>query len=227
MQTTGYDKTISDLEALVTSYGGFVQDSSTQGTGVNKSDKNRTASYTVRVPSDKLNDFISNVGSVGKLVSRSVKGEDVSKNYYDTQTELKTLNAEEARVLDIMKNTTDMSDMLTAEQRLSDIDNQINQLTGELQQWDSLVDLSTVTITIDEVSEISTGKNSFGRQLGTVLTDSLHALVKTLEVLMQIILAILPFAIVFGAVAALIIFLVKLIRKHTKKPPQNPDEPTP
>ncbi len=226
LQTTTYDKSITGLEGLVNQYGGFIQDSSSQGTGVNQTDDARTASYTVRVPSDKLNSFISDVGSVGKLVSKSIKGEDVSKDYYDTQTQLSTLKAEEQRVIDIMNKTTNMNDMITAEQRLSDIDNQINQLTGELQQWDSLVDLSTVTITINEVKKISVHKSSdFGGQIGMAFSGSISALVSTIESIIQFIIVILPFAVFFGCIALLIILIMRLINRRNKKPPQKPEEP--
>jgi hypothetical protein len=225
LQTTNYDKSTTDLEGIVNQYGGFIQDSSTQGTGVNETDQPRTASYTVRVPSDKMYNFISDAGSVGELLSKSVKGDDISKDYYDTQTQLTTLKAEQQRVIAIMSKTTNMNDMLTAENRLSDIDNEINQLTGELQQWDSLVDLSTVTITINEVKQISVHQNGFGGQISAVFSESIGALVTTFEVLLKIIIVILPFAIVFGGIALIIILIMKLFKKRNKKPPQKPEEP--
>lgn len=224
LQTTTYDKSTTALEGLVNQYGGFIQDSSTQGTGVNETDQLRTASYTVRVPSDKLGDFISNAGTVGKLISKSETGDDISKDYYDSQTQLTTLKAEQQRVIAIMNKTTNMNDMLSAENRLSDIDNEINQLTGELQQWDSLVDLSTVTITINEVKQISIQQNGFGGQIGAVFSESIGALATTFEVLLKIVIAILPFVIVFGGIALLTILFMRLFKKRDKKNLQNSDE---
>jgi hypothetical protein len=215
MQTTTYDKAVASLEDLVNQDGGFVQDSSTQGTG--KSGNDRTASYTVRIPSDKLDTFISGVGGIGKVISKSKKGEDVTQNYFDTDAHLTTLNAEKTRILDILSKTQNITDVITVEQKLTDIDNQIEQLTGELQKMDSLIDMSTVTININEVVVITNTPNNFGGQVLSVLQGSSKALIATLKVILIGIIAILPFVIVFGAVAAVIFFIVRNRRKHKKK----------
>lgn len=213
LQTSTYDKTLSGVETLVTQYGGFIQNSVNEGTG--KADSPlRTASYTIRIPSDKLNAFTGSVGDIGKVVKKTVKGEDVTQDYFDTEARLTTLKAEQARILDILSKTQNMSDVLSVEQRLTDVETQIEQLTGELQKWDSLVDLSTVTLEIREVKDVSASTSgNFGSQALAVIHGSLNALRLTLQYVLIGILALLPFA----AVAAVIIVCVLFIRRTIRK----------
>jgi hypothetical protein len=214
LQTNTYNKTVTGIETLVAQYGGFVQDSLVEGTG--KAGSVRTASYTVRVPSVKLDDFLSDVGKTGNLLSKKVTGQDVTQQYFDTQTQLDSLNTEEARILEILGKTQNMTDMITVEQRLTDVENQINQLTGELQKWDSLVDLSTVNISITEDKSAAVASVGFGNQVSAVLSGSLKALLTTLRVIMIVIIAILPFVVFFGIIALAIILIVRHRRKHRK-----------
>jgi hypothetical protein len=222
LQTTGYDKSVMDLETLVTQYGGFVQDSSTEGTG--KSDSSRTASYVVRIPSSKLDDFLNSVGGIGKVISKSKKGQDVTQDYFDTDARLTTLKAEEARILDILKKTTNMTDVITVEQRLTDVEDQIEQLTGELQKWDSLVDLSTVNINISEVKVITSTPDNFGSRIASVFSSSLNALVVTLKYILIVIIAVLPFAVVIGVILVVVYLILRRRKKYKKSVAPPPDK---
>jgi heme/copper-type cytochrome/quinol oxidase subunit 2 len=64
---------------------------------------------------------------------------------------------------------------------------------------------------------ITNTPNNFGGQVLAVLQGSSKALIATLKVILIGIIAILPFVIVFGAVAAVILFIVRYRRKRKNK----------
>jgi hypothetical protein len=220
LQTTDYDKSLSSLKNLISQYGGFIQNSNELGTKISADDSsNRGATYTVRVPSDKLDTFLNSVGGIGTLVSKNIQGQDVSQNYFDTQARLKTLKAEEARILDILNKTGNMADLLAAEKQLTEVQTQIEQLTGELTQMDSLIDLSTVTISLAEVKQITLSPaNNIGGQISTAFSNSIKALEGTGINIMIVIVYILPFAFVLALIAALIVAIIKLKKKSRFTP---------
>lgn len=226
LETTAYDKAVSDLEKLTAETGGFVQSSQSEGEADTTAAQSRSASYTVRVPSSKLDSFINGVGGLGRVVSKSIKGEDVTQNYFDTETRLKTLKDEQTRVEDILNKTTNLNDIFTIEERLTSIQQQIEELTGELQKWDSLVDLSTVTIQIREVTKLKPKDNNAGTQITQALGNSLQALGTTLWAIFIVLLYILPFAAVFGLIAFAIIFIISR-RNKSKAREQREDHPNP
>lgn len=216
LQTTTYDKSITDVEGLVRQYGGFIQDSTTQGTGATGNE--RSASFAIRVPFDKFDEFLNSVGSVGKIVSKNKKGQDVTQGYFDTESRLKTLRSEQDRILAILSKTTTMADILTIENKLADLENQIESLTGTIQKYDGLVNLSTVTISIKEVKEITaTPANNFGGQIADVFKGSLKTLGATLQVIFIVIVAIMPFVVFFGLIIVILLIIVRRKKKRKEK----------
>lgn len=213
IETLDYEKSTSDFENTVASYGGYIESSSVEGTRLGSSGSKRNASYTARVPADRLGEFLNSAGSVGTVVSRSTGGEDVTQSYYDTDTRLKSLKTEQARLLELMQKAEKIDDVLSIEQRLTDVQTQIEQLTGELKKMDSLVSLATVTVSISEVEAITEpAAEGFGGQIASVFHSSIQAFVQAARSVFLVLIAVLPFA----AAAAVIVGIVLFVRKRKR-----------
>lgn len=214
LQTVRYDELNDKLQSLVASFGGYIENSSVQG-DVPGSNALRNASYTLRVPSGKLQSFLQSAGDLGNVVSKSISGQDVTQNYFDAETRVKSLRTEQDRLLSLMQAAEKMDDILKIEQRLTDVENEIEQLTGQLKQWDSLVSLSTVTIKIREVAELTAPPaKDFGGQIGSIFQSSLSALGVTLRYLVLGVAAALPFLAVLAVFGAAVLFLRRRLQKR-------------
>ena len=64
LETTDYDALISELEASVSSYGGYIQNSSSRGSS---DSGDRYANYTVRIPASRYETFMNAVGDMGTV----------------------------------------------------------------------------------------------------------------------------------------------------------------
>lgn len=224
VETEHYDKSASDFQAAVAKFGGYIESSDIQGAGVNAGDTNRTAAYTVRVPADKLDSFLDSAGAVGCVTAKSIHGQDITQSYTDSDARLKALKEERDRILELMNKATKIEDVITIEQRLTDVQNQIEQLTANLKNMDSLVALSTVTVTIKEVEAVQQpAQKGFGNQVGALFAASVDALGKTFRYLALGVVAVLPFAVVFGVIIAAVVFVCKK-RNKKKSPPEKPEE---
>lgn len=213
LQTVKYDESAAKFEALVSSFGGYIESSSVQGKSAG-GDSGRAASYTVRVPAERLDEFLGKAGEVGSIVSKSIRGEDVTQSYFDSETRLKTLRAEQERILALMNKAEKIEDVIKIEQRLTEVQNEIEKLTGELKRWDSLISLSTVTVTITEVGVITAPEaEGLGGQLASMLRASVFAVGQFFRYVLLGVTAVLPFA----AVAAVVFAAVFLIRRQLKK----------
>lgn len=218
IETLSYDDSISDFEKLVADSLGFIQESRVEtSTGINGSQSLRTATYTVRIPSDKLSQFRKAIGDIGTITLNTITGDDVTDQYFDTQTRLSSLKVQETRLLELLKEATSLKDILDIEDRLAEVRYEIESLTGTLAQLDSLVDMSTVTVEIYEVEALTepTPENFFG-QISSVFKKSVSALGETLRVLSLVVVAVLPFALVIGAVLAVVLILVACSSRRSK-----------
>lgn len=169
VQTLDFDEAEKGLYSLVEKVGGYFEHIS-QDNGSWYSDDNsyKYANYTVRVPSDKFQEFISSVSQGMHVVSMSQNAEDVGQAYFDTERRLETLKNKHDRLEELLKNASEMTDIIELESALSDTEYQIEQYTSDLQRYDSLIDYSTVNLSIEKVSEYSqavTEDLSFGQRL--------------------------------------------------------------
>ena len=209
IETLDYDKSISDFEALVDEYEGFIQDSRIESSsGINAGKDLRSASFKVRIPSDKLNAFRKAAGDIGTITLNTVSGDDVTDQYYDTKARLNTLQVQEERLLALLEKAEELKDIIELEDRLSELRYEIENFTGNINKLDALVEMSTVNVDITEVKTLTEPEpENFGQQIAVIFTASINALVSTLKQIALGLVAVFPFLIVFGGIALVIILL--------------------
>jgi len=233
LETREFDKAVQQIGTLVTSLGGYMENSSVSGQSLSyRGDYfQRYASFTARVPVDQLDQVTQQLGTLCNVTSRSENVSDITDSYYDVDGRLKALRVEESRLLALMEKAEKLEDMLTIEQHLSDVRYQIEDLTGQKQRYDSQVSYSTVTISLQEVAEYSQVQNqpeTFGKRVADAFHNSLRFIKRFAQALVLFLVTVLPFALVYGAIAALVVWLVlKLVRRLRKnsRPKSGPPKP--
>src|SRR5207244_937370 len=87
----------------------------------------------------------------GELKNQTLGTEDITKNYFDTESRLKNARVMESRLVEMLKRKSDdINDLLQVEKELGRVREQIEQMQGELKYWDSQVQFATVTISLAE-----------------------------------------------------------------------------
>ncbi|MDI9507947.1 MAG: DUF4349 domain-containing protein, partial [Bacillota bacterium] len=97
----------------------------------------------------------------------------------------------------------------------SEIDLLLGELQGDLNRYDSLIEYSTVTLTIRASKKASDA--SFGKRLANSLRNGFTAVVTFLKYLLIGLAVILPAAIILGPVAVGIVVLRNFIKKKRVK----------
>ena len=107
VETTEFDKTLEELAALIKEYGGWVQSSSINGANYYSisrgSSYNRSADYTIRIPSDKFQTVMGSLSTLGNVPYSYTYTENVSAQYYDVQSRLTAYKTQETRLLEMME----------------------------------------------------------------------------------------------------------------------------
>jgi uncharacterized membrane protein (DUF2068 family) len=122
----------------------------------------------VRLPSENFEAFCSAVGGLAQINSLSRSAEDVSEYYYDMESRLATQQTKLERLQALLKQAEDMEDIITLESAISDTELTIENLTGSLRKYDSLVSYATVNISLSEVyklTEVEEPAIGFGAKL--------------------------------------------------------------
>lgn len=141
--------TVVRLQALVSALGGYVADSSSQEAGDNPS-----ATVTVRVPVGRFEALVQQVRALKvKVVSAQTSGKDVTAQYADTQAQIESLRAARSRYLAILARARTIGETLTVQQRVDDVQGQIDRLEGQRRVLADQSDLGTLTFSVSEQVE--------------------------------------------------------------------------
>ena len=197
------------LEEATAKSDGFV--SSLKFGGRNDDGQYKDATIIYRIPADKVGSFKEVVESVGAVVNKSENGEDVTESYFDTEGRLSTLKIQEARLLELLSKSGNLSDLLTIERELADVRGQIESLTGTLKKYDNLVSLATFTVKFQLPKQnVPESRTSFGG----AFADSFSIALDFLNGIVIVFIYLLPYLLVIGIILTVIILIIKKKRKN-------------
>lgn len=180
LETTEFDRVTAALDALVTDHGGYLESASLR----NRDGGYRTAQYTVRVPAERYKDFFTQAGALCHVTWQDQETENVTTRYYDTAGRLKTQQTKLERLQALLARAESMEDIITIESAISETEQAIENLSGELRHYDALVDYATVTISLSEVYKLSGAQEapvSFPDRVGASFAAGWRAFVNFLE----------------------------------------------
>ncbi len=221
IETLEYDTALSALKDRCTEYGGYIQSASEDGVNM-YSDGVRHATVAMRIPADRLDDFIAAAADLGNVISNYVETEDVTDSYFDVEARLEAYQIQEERYLALLQKADSMEDVIQLEQALTDVRYSIESLTGTLRKYDSLISYSTVTVYLREVYDLTEQGTNSGSTLGEKIAEkfgaSLKAFGKFFEFLLLALVTTWPFLLLFGGIAVLVIFLVRRRNKKRAAP---------
>ena len=147
-ETENLDRILSDLDAKLSLVGGYVQNKSVRNSG-----SNRSANLTLRIPADKLDDFVDHIEGATNILSFNEKAEDITLKYSATESRIKALETQEQRLLELIAKAATLNDLLTLEAKLANVREELETVKSQLIVYDSLIDYSTVNLTVTEVIE--------------------------------------------------------------------------
>ncbi len=220
VETLEFDKTLEALSKLIADCGGFVQSSNITGNDFNTSyyggKSYRGAEYSIRIPADKFKSVTESLTQLGNVPYSSTNAENITMQYRDTEARLTARQAEEKRLLELLSKADTVEEILQIEGRLSDVRYEIESLTSQIKNWDSLISYSTLNLTIREVtlySDNAPATLSYGEQLKDSFVRSLKAVGRFFKEFFKFFVAALPVLVVLAVVAVVVIVIVKSVKK--------------
>jgi Domain of unknown function (DUF4349) len=110
-----------------------------------------SASLTLRIPSDELDEFVDVLRELGTVTSVSMNASDVTQQRQDLDARIDALSSSVERLRELLATATTIADLIAIESELTTRQAELDSLT---QQRDYLVDqVDFSTITVDLVTE--------------------------------------------------------------------------
>ena len=230
IDTTDYDASVAALRELMANCGAFAEYENEWQFGGYDS---HALELTIRVPAESYETLMAGIDGIGGTVtSRTSQVTNITRTYNDNEAIIAGLEVQEQRLLEMMSQAESVDDMLLVEERLSEVQTQLNRARTSRASMDSDVSLSTVTVCIYEVRhETTPGRVSYGTRVGNAFVNMWQGFVEGVgDFFIDVIYAI-P-AIVIVAVAAVLgtkgvrrIRRRRAARKSAGQPPAAPAVP--
>lgn len=219
VETKEFDQLMNTLERQVQSIGGYIENmESYNGSSYNGNRSNRYANLTLRIPKNELDGFLELVSDVGNVVRRNESVEDVTLSYVDLESHRNALRTEQERLLALLEQAETLEDILTIEDRLSNVRYQLESMESRLRTMDNQVDYSTVYLKVSEVQELTpVVEQTVWERITEGFSDSLENIrVIALEILIRFAVNT-PYLVLLAVIAAVVLICVRVSVKYSTK----------
>lgn len=227
-ETKVFDQALDYILSTLSTHGGYVQTSSVKGTGYvdgSKMSTARIANYTLRVPAESLDAYLSALRTNDgiRITYQSSSSNEITGTYYDITTRIATLEVERDALQQMLAGFTDYKDigaMLEVQERLYNVIEEIESLKTQLKIYDDKVDLSTIELTLCEVfTYTEVAAPTFGERISEAFTGSWQDFAIGCQNFAVGFVSALPtllvLAVIGGIIALVVVMLVK--SSHKKK----------
>lgn len=168
LETKKYDDLLKEVTQLVTQYQGF-NEYIRENTG-----SYRTCSMTVRIPSASFDAFLDALrNSSGSVADLSINIDNITRQYNDAVLRIKTLETQYERLLDLLKKADNLEDIILLEDRISEVEYELETYNNYVNDMDADVAYSTISISIREVVIYTDAKTSYLQRLTEAVKGSL------------------------------------------------------
>ncbi len=216
-ETEDMDTLLSQVYQRVNELGGYIESRNVQNGSNYSGMRTRYATLTVRIPAEKLDQFVQQVSGVSNIISTVETSDDVTLKYVATESRLKVLQAEEERLLEFLSKAGTVKEMLEIEARLTNVRAELESIASQLKVYDNLVDYGTVTLRVDEVKEYTVVEEedpTLWERISDGFMNSLRALGKLMEGLVVLFFIVLPFLLPLAVVGGIILLIYKLRKRR-------------
>ncbi len=154
-----------------------------------------------------LRDYASQNG--GQLVSLNETVQDVTNDYIDTQSRLTNLRTEQTRLLDLLSHAQVLGDIISIQDKLTDIEGQIETIEAHLKQLNGQVSYYTIAITLQPLTLAPPSPTPTGWSIGQTFHDAFAASLGFAQGLLTFLVWLLAYSIYLIPVAVLAWFVFR------------------
>ena len=214
-ETEDLDALMPQLSEHIAQLGGYVEFQNTYYGSAYSSYRHRSANMTIRIPADKLPDFLLHVEGASNVISKQQSQDNVTLQYVDTESRMAALQAERDRLMELMEQAGDLSDLLQIEERLTDVLYELESTTAQLRSLDNQVSYATVELFIDEVTQYTpVQERTVWQRIAAGFTENIRDIGESIQDFFVWLVTYSPQLLIIAAAAFLI---TRTIRRAIKR----------
>lgn len=188
----------------------------------------------LRVPPEHLDACLDYAAELGELRFVATDTEDITVQYFDAQTRLKSMETALERYYDYLDEAASIEESLSVQSQINQLTLEIEQIKGRLQLWQNQLKESTITLALRQLNdpvqtrrEISWKALSWS-DMGYLMSSGLRMVasfvVNALQWIAVILVASAP---IWIPVLVILLIVRRRVRRRRRQqtglPPQQPD----
>lgn len=227
VETQDFDELINIIKDEITRLDGYDERTEVSGKSYYSRSNSRYGYIIARIPKARLKEFIRVVKDNGNVVNESSSSENVTLQYFDTQSRKKSLEIEQERLWALLEKTEKLEDIVTLESRLSSIRYELQMYETELRTIDNKVEYSTVTISLREVERITPTqeKETVMTRIKNGFEDTIYNITEGLKDFFVWFIINLPYLLIWAVVITGLVLLSRKVFKNKRNKKRRITEP--
>ena len=150
-ETEDLDPFMAEISGKIAGLGGYIEYQDVYNGSSRSTYRYRSASMTIRIPADNLAGFVAQVKDCSNVISYNESQEDVTLTYVSTESRVKALETQETRLLELLEQAENMTELLEIEARLSEVRYELERVASSLLVLSNQVSYATVHLDIEQV----------------------------------------------------------------------------
>lgn len=204
------EKAQSNIEQKVEQYGGYIVESNVY----QEDDETSSGKMIVRIPEKHFEKFLLDAeGEAADILERNVTGQDVTEQFVDLESRVKSKRAVEERLLEFMSNAQKTDDLLKISSDLAKIQEEIEVMVGKMKYLENQTSFSTIELLMYEnrvvVPEIDSKELNTWEKTKKQLATSTNALLATGSAFIVFFIGNLPVLVILAGIAIVVFWIIK------------------
>jgi hypothetical protein len=217
LRVKNFDKSMELLEQKVQKLGGYIAESNVS----NEGKEQVSGTIKVRVPQKNFQVFLHEAESQSaEVIQRNITGQDVTEEYVDLNSRLKSKKVVEERLISFMKGATKTEDLLKISSDLAAVQEEIETIEGKMKYLENQTSLSTINITLFEdkvvVPDLKKDDLNTWDRTKKQFMKSTNAIISGLSGLVVFFVGNLPVLIIISLIAYLCYLYYRKVKKGNK-----------
>ncbi|HJC55842.1 MAG TPA: DUF4349 domain-containing protein [Candidatus Eisenbergiella intestinipullorum] len=215
VETEDYSGLISSVQSRVEELGGYTESYESYNESTVGS---RSASLTLRIPADRLEEFVSRVEELSNIVSREETVEDITLSYVDLESRRRMYEEEEERLLSLLDQAETLEEIIALENRLTEVRYQLESMESQLRAMDNQVSYSTVYLSIDEVERYTPpAEKGTWERIRVGFAENVYRVGNGIREFFIGFVISLPVLFVLAVIIVLLVFVIRLLLRISDK----------
>lgn len=230
VESDNFKEDIDFLEEKVHNLGGYVNSNKTTSESSGKRKEFKESEISLKIPKENISSILKEIENRLNVVAETKVAVDVTDDYYDLESTLKSLTDREERLLELYNSSDDINEIMKIDEKLYEVSQEKESISREKMRINDKISFAKIDLIIKEVAKIETSEKenlTSGEKISKAFKSTIKMAFAVLTFLIVWIIKLSP----LGLLAAAIIFGYKKIKgkydeRIVESPGNNEDEST-